>query len=186
MRSEILDKINNQSRYNLFYLIRSDLKRFDSFITALGSIGFWTVFFYRLSHFFHSIHIDIIGCVVQIVASLLTGADISRKLIAGPNLTIFHPSGVYVGPYTKFGQGVMLGAGCFVGALNQSTNPDNYPVLDDYVNISTGAKILGGLAIGERAVVGPNAVVMKNIPANHTVLPVLNSVIKRCEMQEQP
>ncbi len=53
------------------------------------------------------------------------------------------------------------------------------PILGDNVHISVGAKILGNVTIGDNSIVGANAVVVKNVPPNCTVVGVPAYIIKR-------
>ena len=46
------------------------------------------------------------------------------------------------------------------------------PVVEDGVVVSAGAKVLGGLILGKDCVVGANAVVLSNVPPNHTAIGV--------------
>jgi serine O-acetyltransferase len=43
------------------------------------------------------------------------------------------------------------------------------PIIGDNVRISCGAKILGGIKIGNNAIIGANAVVIKDVPDNAIV-----------------
>ena len=44
------------------------------------------------------------------------------------------------------------------------------PTIGNHVNISAGAKVLGGVQVGDHAVIGANAVVTKDVPAHATVV----------------
>jgi serine O-acetyltransferase len=44
------------------------------------------------------------------------------------------------------------------------------PTLGDEVFVGAGARIIGPVRIGDRAVIGTNAVVTRDIPANHRVV----------------
>jgi serine O-acetyltransferase len=46
------------------------------------------------------------------------------------------------------------------------------------VVVGAGAKILGGITIGDNVKIGANSVVLKNVPANSTVIGVPARVIK--------
>jgi serine O-acetyltransferase len=53
------------------------------------------------------------------------------------------------------------------------------PILGDNVHIAAGAKVLGDITIGDNSIVGANAVVVKNVPPNCTVVGVPARIIKR-------
>lgn len=44
-------------------------------------------------------------------------------------------------------------------------NYDKAPVLGNGVRVSAGAKVIGGVRLGDNCIVGANAVVTKDIPA---------------------
>lgn len=97
--------------------------------------------------------------------SVVTGADIplnTWKL--GAELQLPHPNGVVIHPDAEMGfhctlfQQVTLGTGPTPGV----------PTLGAYVYVGAGAKILGGVTIGDRAIIGANAVVIHDVPAGAT------------------
>lgn len=53
------------------------------------------------------------------------------------------------------------------------------PVLGDNVHITAGAKVFGNITIGDNSIVGANAVVVKNVPPNCTVVGVPAYIIRR-------
>jgi serine O-acetyltransferase len=53
------------------------------------------------------------------------------------------------------------------------------PVIGDNVYISTGAKVLGDITIGNNCVIGANAVVISNVPDNTVAAGVPAKVIKQ-------
>ena len=61
----------------------------------------------------------------------------------------------------------------------------NCPYIGNNVSIKAGAKIIGGVKIGDDVVVGANAVVVKDVPAHSIVVGVPAMVIKtRTNMNE--
>ena len=53
------------------------------------------------------------------------------------------------------------------------------PVLGNNVRVTSGAKIYGQIVIGDNAIIGANAVVLKNVPPNCTVAGVPAKIVKR-------
>lgn len=53
------------------------------------------------------------------------------------------------------------------------------PIIGDNVKITAGAKVLGSVTLGDNVVVGANAVVVKNVPSDCTVVGVPAYIIKR-------
>lgn len=56
---------------------------------------------------------------------------------------------------------------------------DLCPIIGDRVHIAAGAKVIGGVTIGNDVVVGANAVVVKDVPDGCTVVGVPARVVKR-------
>jgi serine O-acetyltransferase len=53
------------------------------------------------------------------------------------------------------------------------------PRVGDNVRITTGAKIFGDVSIGDNSIIGANAVVVKDVPPNCTVVGVPGYIVKR-------
>ena len=76
--------------------------------------------------------------------------------------------------------GVVIGAGVTVGrnsmifwrATIGGDRPDAAPRLGDDVTVGVGACIIGAVTVGSRARIGPNSVVLDDIPADSTAIGV--------------
>jgi serine O-acetyltransferase len=53
------------------------------------------------------------------------------------------------------------------------------PVIGDNVRICAGAKVLGGIKVGNNVVIGANCVVVKDVPDNCTVVGCQQELLKR-------
>jgi serine O-acetyltransferase len=95
--------------------------------------------------------------------SVVTGADIPLGCRIGGGLLLPHPNGVVIhcdvviGPNCLIFQQVTLGVG-----------GSGVPTLGGHVDIGAGAKVLGGIRIGDHALIGANAVVLIDVPAGAT------------------
>lgn len=74
-----------------------------------------------------------------------------------------------------------IGANCWI---NQQvtigfSNANDQPTLQDNVTVSAGAKIIGAVTVGMNSTVGANAVVVKNVPPNVTVVGVPARIVRR-------
>jgi len=93
--------------------------------------------------------------------SAIAGADIpvNSARIAG-GLMLPHPTGVVVHPEAVIGPNCLLFQQVTIG-----TGPKpGVPRLGGHVDVGPGAKILGGVTIGDHAVIGANAVVLTDVP----------------------
>jgi serine O-acetyltransferase len=58
-------------------------------------------------------------------------------------------------------------------------NNDKAPNIGNNVTISNGATIIGGIKIGDNSIIGPNALVVRNIAPNCVVISEPSYVVKR-------
>ena len=96
---------------------------------------------------------------------VITGADIAWRAEIGPGLRMNHPTGVVIGPHARIGPNCILQSGVTIGGRGLQASP----VIGSDVLIGSGAKILGPVRIGDRCVVGANAVVVRDVAAGATV-----------------
>jgi serine acetyltransferase len=166
---------------SLVSLIRADVRGFGGLGRALSTVGFFVVLSYRVSHRLFRGGLDTPALIIQLLAQLVFGCEISRKATIGPSLVIVHPAGVLIGPHCRICKGCTLGIGAFIGCNTNSADPADYPTLEDKVSIAPGARIMGSLVVGKSARIGPNVVVLSNVPANCSVLPAAPRVMSHWE-----
>jgi serine O-acetyltransferase len=106
---------------------------------------------------------------VSQAARFLTGIEIHPGASVGPGLFIDHGMGVVIGETTEIGEDVTIYQGVTLGGTGKETGK-RHPTVHDGVIVGTGARVLGPVDIGEGAKVGAGAVVVKDVPANSTVV----------------
>ncbi len=127
--------------------------------------GFKAVFLYRVAHLLHNRGHVRLANLLTAKAIGRTGAEIKAAARIGPGLEIKHPVGIVVGA------GVLIGKDCTLlqgVTLGEKYSPDDthlYPILGNNVTICAGAAVLGQASIGDRALVGAHAVVVRDVPA---------------------
>lgn len=87
----------------------------------------------------------------------------------GKNLQISHPFGIIINPNAKIGNNVVLRQQVTIGNNGYTSEA---PTIGDNVQIGAGAKIIGGIFIGNNSFVGANAVVTKSWPENSVLVGV--------------
>ena len=96
----------------------------------------------------------------------LGGTVIGRGADFGPGFVLFHSHGVVINGKVKGGDHVHL--------QHEVTLGDNgygeTPTLGNNVLIGAGAKVIGGIHLGDGSRVGANAVVVKDVEADTTVV----------------
>lgn len=104
----------------------------------------------------------------------LTGAEFVVGCWIGPGLVLPHPQGIVIGGGSVVGENctilhrVTLGERYGDGADSEH----KYPRLAGRVVIGAGAAILGGVMVGNGAVIGANAVVLHDVEAADVVVGV--------------
>jgi serine O-acetyltransferase len=73
-----------------------------------------------------------------------------------------------------------LGENCWINQqVTIGFNNNDMPTIGDNVKITAGAKVIGGVNLGNNVVVGANCVVLKNIPDNCTVVGIPARIVKK-------
>lgn len=105
------------------------------------------------------------------VTRWLTGIEIHPGAVIGRRFFIDHGMGVVIGETAEVGDDVMLYHGVTLGG-RQREGGKRHPTVEDGVAVGAGAKILGPITIGAGSVVGANAVVTKDAPADSVLVGV--------------
>lgn len=103
------------------------------------------------------------------VSRWLTGIEIHPGARIGRRFFIDHGMGVVIGETAEVGDDVMLYHGVTLGGRTRD-HGKRHPTLEDGVAVGAGAKILGPVRIGARSVVGANAVVTRDAPADSVLV----------------
>jgi serine O-acetyltransferase len=91
--------------------------------------------------------------------SAITGAEINLGTRIGGGLLLPHPNGIVIHP------DVIIGPNCLIfQQVTLGTGEHGVPRIGGHVDIGAGAKILGGISIGDHSKIGANAVVLKDVP----------------------
>jgi serine O-acetyltransferase len=108
---------------------------------------------------------------------MLTGIEIHPGAQIGRRVFIDHGMGVVIGETAEVGDGVTLYHGVTLGGTSWGKGK-RHPTLGKGVVIGAGAKVLGPIMVGDGAKIGSNAVVVKDVPANATVVGVPGRVLE--------
>jgi len=102
-------------------------------------------------------------------ARWLTGIEIHPGARIGRRFFIDHGMGVVIGETAEIGDDVTLYHGVTLGGTTWQKNK-RHPTLGNGVVVGAGAKILGPVVVGDNARIGSNSVVVKDVPADVTVV----------------
>ena len=140
--------------------------------------GLHAIASYRVSHAMWKLHIPFLPRLISQMARFFTGIEIHPGAQIGQSLFIDHGMGVVIGETSIVGDNVTLYQGVTLGGTGKETGK-RHPTLGSDVVVGTGAKILGNITVGNNSYVGANAVVLKSVPPNSTVVGVPGHVTKQ-------
>jgi serine O-acetyltransferase len=113
---------------------------------------------------------------LSFLSRMLTNVDIHPGATIGHRFFIDHGACVVIGETAEVGNDVTLYHGVTLGGTSWNKGK-RHPTLADGVVVGAGAKILGPIHIGERVRVGANSVVVKDVPADRTVVGVPGRIV---------
>jgi serine O-acetyltransferase len=106
--------------------------------------------------------IPFVNRLLRLSQIVFGGIELGNDISLGSGVYFIHSVGSVVGGSARIGNRVR-----FMGNNTIGTARDNgCPVIDDDVEVGCGARILGPVHIGARAVIGANAVVLSDVPAD--------------------
>ncbi|MDD3087648.1 MAG: serine O-acetyltransferase [Candidatus Omnitrophica bacterium] len=162
--------------------IRSAQKRdpaAKSFIEILFLYqGLHALVSYRIAHFLYGIRLFFLARFISQVTRWATGIEIHPGAKIGKRFFIDHGMGVVIGETAVIGDDVLLYQGVTLGGTG-IIKGKRHPTVGNNVVIGTGAKVLGDITIGDNSYIGANAVVIKDVPANSTVVGVPGRITKQ-------
>jgi serine O-acetyltransferase len=148
--------------------------------------GFHALLLFRASHMLWNLEMFLLARVVSQFARLVTGIEIHPGARIGRRFVIDHGQGVVIGETAEIDDDVTLYQGVTLGGIAPSVNAKaqinmkRHPSLKAGVIVGSGAQILGPIVVGERARVGANSVVTRDVPPGVTAVGIpAHSVMPR-------
>ncbi len=133
---------------------------------------------YRIAHALWQWGVPILPRWLSQLARFWTGIEIHPAATVGKSLFIDHGMGVVVGETAVIGNNVLLYQGVTLGGTGKETGK-RHPTVGNGVVIGAGAKVLGNITIGDNSYIGANAVVIKDVPPNSTVVGIPGRITKQ-------
>jgi serine O-acetyltransferase len=127
----------------------------------------WAAAIYRASRWCQVRGIRLAPTLFQRLNMLLFGVEISCSMDIGPGLYLAHPYGTVL-MADRIGANATFIHAVTVGMRNEW----EFPVIGDGVMVGAGARILGGVRLGDGCSIGANAVVIHDVPAGATAVGV--------------
>ena len=140
--------------------------------------GLHAIIFYRITHALRKMGVPFFPRWLSQVGRFFTGIEIHPGAQIGERFFIDHGMGVVIGETAIIGDDVLLYQGVTLGGTGLEKGK-RHPTIGNNVVIGTGAKVLGNVTIGDSSYIGANAVVIKDVPPNSTVVGVPGRVTKQ-------
>ncbi len=139
--------------------------------------GLHAVLIHRLSHKLWRAGLKWAACFLSHIARFLTGIEIHPGVTIGRRFFIDHGMGVVIGETAEIGDDCTLYHGVTLGGTTWEKGK-RHPTRENGGVIGAGAKVLGPLTVGANARIGSNAVVVRDVPANATVVGIPGRVVQ--------
>lgn len=140
--------------------------------------GLHAIIHYRIANWFLRRHVPILPRLISQFTRHFTGIEIHPGATIGKGLFIDHGMGVVIGETSILGDNVLLYQGVTLGGTGREKGK-RHPTIGNNVVVGAGAKILGNITIGDSSYVGANAVVIKDVPPNSTVVGIPGRLTKQ-------
>lgn len=114
--------------------------------------------------------------VFQKLVEILSGISIPFTAQIGKGLYIGHFGGIIIGGEIVMGDFCNLSQGVTIGQAGRGGKQLS-PIIGNRVYIGPGAKVFGGIRIGNDVAIGANAVVSDDVPDNGVVVGVPGKII---------
>ena len=138
---------------------------------------FKVLIYYKIAHFFYIKKHYFIARFISERAKRKTGIEIHPGAVIGKNLFIDHGTGIVIGETTIIKDNVTIYHGVTLGGRGLDKGK-RHPTIGNNVIIGCGAKILGNINIGDNVKIGANAVVLKDVIDNATIVGIPGKIVK--------
>ncbi len=140
--------------------------------------GVHAVILHRLAYAICQKGIPLLPRMISHLSRFVTGIEIHPAAIIGRSFFIDHGMGVVVGETAEIGDHVTLYQGVTLGGTGNERGK-RHPTLGNHVIVGAGAKVLGGIVVGDHVRIGANSVVLKAVPDHSTVVGIPGKIVQR-------
>jgi len=171
MLSDLRADLKRAARYQSTYQT-ADPSRLEIARAIVEKIEVWAIVEYRLrqaaSRSALSWFLKPVTWITRHLVEMCTGICLPTSARIGPGFAINHHGPIIVHGAFRAGENLTLSHQTTVGALHDGVPP----TAGDCVFIGPGARVLGAIRLGDRAMIGANAVVTSDVPDDHVAVGV--------------
>lgn len=147
--------------------------RLEVVLTYSGLHAIWS---HRIAHALYKKKLFFLSRLISQISRFFTGIEIHPGAVIGRRLFIDHGMGIVIGETCEIGDDCTIYQGVTLGGTGKERGK-RHPTLKNNVLVSTGAKVIGSITIGENSKVGAGSVVLKDVPINSTVVGIPGVVV---------
>jgi serine O-acetyltransferase len=133
--------------------------------------GLHALWAHRIAHGLYRRGLFLAARLVSHWSRFFTHIEIHPGARIGRNFFIDHGSGVVIGETAEIGDNVLLYQGVVLGGTSLERKK-RHPTLGNEVVVGAGAVLLGPIRVGDGAKIGAGSVVIRDVPAEKTVVGV--------------
>ncbi|MFD2114997.1 serine O-acetyltransferase [Paenibacillus yanchengensis] len=167
-----------QLRSDIAVIFENDPAARSKLEVILSYSGLHAIWGHRVAHKLYKKKWFILARFVSQFSRFMTGIEIHPGATIGQRLFIDHGMGVVIGETCEIGDDVIIYQGVTLGGTGKEKGK-RHPTIGNRVVIGCGAKVLGSFRVGDHSNVGSNAVVLREVPDNSTVVGNPGRVVKR-------
>ncbi len=142
-----------------------------NWLEVLTYPGLHAIIWHRIAHRLWKWNLKFIARLISQINRFMTGIEIHPGAKIGKGFFIDHGMGVVIGETAEIGDNVLIYHGVTLGGVSLEKKK-RHPTIGNNVVIASGAKVLGAITIGDNSKIGANAVVLKDVPPDCTVVGV--------------
>lgn len=168
------DRNENPGGIGLFALLLEDYRNHDR---NLLEPGFWAVAVHRFGNARMAVRFKLLRAPLTVVYRFmhtamiwLWGIDLPYTTKLGRRVRIWHHGGIWIGA-RSIGDDVHIRHNTTFGILSRQ-DLNGKPIIGNRVEVGLGSSILGAVTVGDDCVIGPNSVVIRDLPPGSVVMGV--------------
>lgn len=139
--------------------------------------GLHALVLHRINHQLWSWGLQWLARFLSLFARWFTGIEIHPGAVIGRRFFIDHGMGIVIGETAEIGDDCTLYHGVTLGGTSWQKGK-RHPTLGNNIVIGAGAKVLGPINIADGARIGSNAVVVKDVPKEATVVGIPGRIVR--------
>ncbi len=128
----------------------------------------YAIWAYRVARWAGHHHLKVPATLMVRFSHIITGGSIGWKTTIAPGVFFEHPFGCLIADDAVIGEGCVIGAHVMLAYSHFVHNPNprhGAPTLGKNVYVWAKASVLGPVTVGDGAVIGAHALVLRDVPA---------------------